>query len=56
MALIHVVHSINTEGRLTETLEAAFHRLSRTFGLCLPPSRENLLMLQKYEFDLIRKG
>jgi hypothetical protein len=52
MAILHVVHCIDTEGPLTETLEATFQRLSRAFGLDLTPTQENLRKLQNCEIDL----
>src|SRR5574341_1431034 len=49
---LHVVHCIDTEGPLTETLEATFQRVSSTFGLRLSATRETLVKLQNREFDL----
>lgn len=50
--VLHVVHCIDTEGPLTETLEATFGRLCSTFGLQLAPNRETLIKLQSRELDL----
>lgn len=52
MALLHIVHCIDTEGPLTETLEASFERLRGNFGIDLPPSAETLAKLQRREIDL----
>jgi len=52
MAILHVVHCIDTEGPLTETLEATFARLKSVFGIDLPPSRDTLGRLQRREIDL----
>lgn len=49
---LHVVHCIDTEGPLTETLEATFQRVSSTFGLRLSATRETLVKLQNRELDL----
>jgi hypothetical protein len=52
MAVLHVVHCIDTEGPLTETLEATFGRLKSVFGIDIEPSREALGRLQRREIDL----
>lgn len=52
MALLHIVHCIDTEGPLTETLEATFQRVSSTFGLQLPVNSEVLIKLQDRQLDL----
>ncbi|HWV40185.1 hypothetical protein [Pseudorhodoplanes sp.] len=52
MPVLHVVHCIDTEGPLTETLEATFGRLRSAFAIDLPPSRETLRRLQNCEIDL----
>lgn len=52
MATLHVVHCIDTEGPLRETLGATFQRLRGAFGLDLPPTPENLRKLQNRELDL----
>ena len=49
---VHVVHCIDTEGPLYESVEATFERLKAIFGLDLPPSRELLGRLQRQEEDL----
>ena len=52
MTLLHIVHCIDTEGPLTETLAATFRRISSTFGLQLPATAETLLKLQNRQLDL----
>jgi len=47
-----VVHCVDTEGPLNETLEATFQRISEIFGRTIAPSEENLLKLQTSQFDL----
>jgi hypothetical protein len=49
---VHVVHCIDTEGPLHESLEATFERLKEIFGLSLEPTEENLRRLQRREVDL----
>jgi hypothetical protein len=49
---VHVVHCIDTEGPLHESLEATFERLREIFGLQLEPTEENLRRLQRRELDL----
>jgi hypothetical protein len=43
---------VDTEGPLDETIEATFARLDSLFGIKLSPTKENLLKLQKMEFNL----
>lgn len=49
---LHVVHCIDTEGPLTETLDATLQRVSSTFGLRLPRHLETLVKLQDRQLDL----
>lgn len=49
---VHVVHCIDTEGPLHESLEATFERLRAMFGLELEPSITTLRQLQGGELDL----
>ena len=49
---LYVVHCIDTEGPLNETLEATFERLKHIFHLDLKPSKETLIKLQNGELDL----
>lgn len=49
---VHVVHCIDTEGPLYESLEATFERLEHIFGLTFEPSKETLEKLQRGEIDL----
>lgn len=51
-ATVHVVHCIDTEGPLHESLDATFERLRDIFDLDLEPSREALRRLQAGESDL----
>ncbi len=52
MTVLHVVHCIDTEGPLTETLAATFGRLKTVFGIDLPASQDTLGRLQRREIDL----
>ncbi len=52
MSVVHVVHSIDTEGPLRERLRATFDRLKEIFGIDLPPSRITLERLQRGEIAL----
>lgn len=49
---VHVVHCIDTEGPLHESLSATFERLNGIFGVRLPPDRDTLRLLQKRGVDL----
>jgi hypothetical protein len=52
---LYVVHCIDTEGPLNETINATFERLESIFGVILEPTRENLLRLQNREIDISGK-
>jgi hypothetical protein len=49
---VYVVHCIDTEGPLYESIEATFERLREIFGIELDPSSAMLQQLQKGEVDL----
>lgn len=49
---LHVVHCIDTEGPLHESLEATFERVEAIAGVRLAPSRATLAKLQRAELDL----
>lgn len=49
---LYVVHCIDTEGPLYESLEATFGRISDIAGVRLQPSRDTLRKLQRGEIDL----
>jgi hypothetical protein len=49
---VYIVHCIDTEGPLHESLEATFERLHDIFGLELEPDRDTLKKLQQGEVDL----
>jgi hypothetical protein len=48
---LYVVHCVDTEGPLDETLDATFSRLESLFGIFLPATKENLLKIQRMEID-----
>jgi len=50
--ILHVVHCIDTEGPLNETLTATFERLQSIFGISLHPTVENLKLLQSKSIEL----
>jgi hypothetical protein len=49
---VYIVHCIDTEGPLFESLEATFERLRKIFGITLPPSKETLAKLQSGKMNL----
>lgn len=51
-ATLHVVHCIDTEGPLDESLADTFVRLRQLFNVVLPPTRENLTKLQQRQIPL----
>lgn len=52
MSTVHVVHCVDTEGPLYESLDATFERLFTMTGTRLHPSRETLAALRHGEVDL----
>jgi hypothetical protein len=50
--VVHIVHCIDTEGPLTETLRATFERLHAAYGLSLEPTLDNLKKLQTKSLPL----
>lgn len=50
--ILYVVHCIDTEGPLTETLEATFERVRKVFGVTVEPSQKNLELLQQKKLDV----
>jgi hypothetical protein len=49
---VYVVHCVDAEGPLDESLEATFERLGKTFGITLEASEENLERLRNGLVDL----
>ncbi len=50
--VVYVVHCVDTEGPLEESLEATFERLRKERNVDLPPSLQTLEALQNKEIDL----
>ena len=50
--IVYVVHCVDTEGPLYESLEATFERLRSLFSLEFEASAETLRRLQNREMDL----
>ena len=48
---LYLVHCVDTEGPLHESLEATFERLKSTFNIDMAPTNENLQKIQKQEID-----
>lgn len=49
---VYIVHCIDTEGPLYESLEGTFEKIFNTFGYKIQPTKENLKRLQNKEIDL----
>lgn len=49
---VYIVHCIDTEGPLYESLDASFERLKEIFGIDMEPSMDNLKKIQNKEIDL----
>lgn len=52
MSVVHVVHCVDTEGPLTETIEQTFGRLRAMFDVTLAPDADTLARLQRGEIEL----
>jgi len=48
---LHIVHCIDTEGPLTESIASTFERISQIYGLTISPTVENLIKLQTCQID-----
>lgn len=53
--ILYLVHCVDTEGPLSETLDATFERLESIFGISISPTKENLLLLQNKQINLSGK-
>ena len=49
---LYLVHCIDTEGPLTESLDATFERIKNTFNIKLKPSKSNLKKIQQKRLNL----
>jgi hypothetical protein len=49
---VYIVHCVDTEGPMHESIEATFLRLKNIFGIDFEPNQENLRKLQLAEYDL----
>ena len=48
---LYIVHCIDTEGPLEETISSTFERLKSIFDIEMEPSHENLKKIQNMEFN-----
>ena len=48
---LYIVHCVDTEGPLYESLEETFIRLNDIYGIDLEPTNDNLLKIQNQEID-----
>ena len=53
--VLYIVHCIDTEGPLNETLNSTFERLESIFGIKLKATKRNLELIQNKEIDLSGK-
>ena len=54
-SVVYVVHCIDTEGPLYESLDATFARLTEMFGIEIDPTEDNLIKLQNKKIPLSGK-
>lgn len=50
--IVYIVHCVDTEGPLYESIEATFKRIKDTFGIQLEPTYDNLEKLQNEDIPL----
>ena len=55
MSTLHIVHCVDTEGPLNETIESTFKRLKDIFNINIACTKENLEKLQQKKIDLAGK-
>jgi hypothetical protein len=53
---LYIVHCIDTEGPLYESIDATFERLRAVFGVDISATKENLRKIQKQEVNLGNKS
>ncbi|MEX0967248.1 MAG: hypothetical protein WD077_08415 [Bacteroidia bacterium] len=53
--IVHIVHSVDTEGPLYESLSSTFKRIKDIFGLELEATKENLRKIQQRELNFSGK-
>ena len=51
-AVVNIVHAVDSEGPLYESLDATFSRLKELFDIELEPSKEHLRKIQNQEINL----
>lgn len=49
---VYIVHCVDTEGPMNETLEATFSRIRNIFNVSIDPTEDNLRKLQRSEIPL----
>ena len=52
MSLLHIVHCVDTEGPLKETVKDTFLRINKIYKTKIKPSKINLTKIQNKEIDL----
>ena len=54
--IVYVVHHVDTEGPLYESVSETFKRIEEIIGISIPlsPTKNNLIKLQKGEVDFLR--
>ena len=53
--ILYVVHCVDTEGPLDESLKASFDRLKSIFDIEIEPTEENLKKIQKSTYDCLNE-
>mgnify|MGYP006191245261 CR=1 FL=1 len=53
--IVYIVHVVDTEGPLFESLKSTFKRIEEIFGLKLKPTKNNLIKLQAEKLKIYNK-
>ena len=49
--ILYIIHCIDTEGPLNESLSKTFQRLKSIFGISIKPSKANLVKIQNKQIN-----
>ena len=50
--IVYIVHAVDTEGPMHESLSATFQRIYEHYGINIDPTKKNLELLQQKKFKL----
>ena len=53
--VLYIIHCIDTEGPLNESLKKTFLRLKSIFGISMKPSKKNLIKIKNKQINFGKK-